>query len=253
MKKTLIAFLFIINYCNFLQAQDLIDVEKQFSGFLDKKFKLQTFQIYQFMDRFNFDEKIQIDNTPPSRKSNLLLVLNHKDTTLINSPVTKEFINTLTSDSDILKLKYADKNWYALVKSSYYYKNKKVIVQLKMLFNKDAYGYRWVIDSVGGSFFKQPDSDYSLYLNPLNNEVNFSELSTVLEGNNSIWSYTENKQYNALSSFYDYIKNKDLVFVDIESIQYHFNNYMGYNFTVDYFMRNDMNAGWLISSINKFN
>lgn len=250
--KKIVVLILLISFGIFYSyAQELKDPDKQFSDFIDKKFKLQTFQIYQFMDRFNFDEKIFLDNVEASRNTNLYFLLNHKDSSLINSAITKDFITKILSDTTRFKLSYRYNDWFAKVKCQFLYKSKNIQVNIIMKFVSNNYGFYWVIDSVESDFFKNPQKDYSVYINPLNNEINFSELSNVLENENSIWSYTENKQYSALSSFQDYIKNGELKFSSIESIQYYFNNVLGYDFTVDYFMRKDMNAGWLISSIKK--
>ena len=250
----IVKFLILINFIiisNVSIAQDTLDIDKQFSDYLEKKFALQTLQIYQFMDRFNYDEKIKIDKLRSSKKTNIYILLNQNDSTLLNSEVTHNFINLLGSDSIKFKLSYNYKDWNANVKTIFNYKKKEILINIVMKFIKDKFGYKWTIDTVKSDFFAQPKINYSVYINPLNNEVNFSELSSILENNKSIWSYTENKQYNSLSSFQDYIKNGDLVFDRIENIQYQFNNVLGYNFTVDYYMRTDMNAGWLISSLSK--
>lgn len=235
------------------QTNDL--VIQDINTFYAKKFRIQTFQIKQFIDRFNFDEKIEFGNgIDISRKFNLLLLTNQRDSSLLKNQTTIDFINKVSSDSVSNRLSFLNGNWYATVNCSFIYKSKPVKILLKLKLTGDRqYGYSWTILEVeSNKVFTSGKKNYKNFINPLNNEIGFTELSTALENRTDLRSYFDkNVTYNTLSAFNDYIRNGDLIFKQIDNIQYHFNNIAGYNFTVDYFMRMDMNAGWLISSITK--
>lgn len=238
---------------SFTQLFSQAFIDSDFSNFLDNKFKQQTFYINQFIDRFNFAEAIVVNKKPMlNRKNNLILLINRNDTSLTQNPLLIEFINDISTDSSKNFLNKLDNNWFAVATGNFVYKNKPLKVDMKLiLVGNSKEGYKWLIDSVQSILFKEPIKDYSLYINPLNNEINFSDLSNGLENAKDVWSYTYNIKYNPLISFYDYVRNGDLTFKHISKLRYYFFNIAGYNFTVDYFMRTDMNAGWLISSISK--
>lgn len=245
----------LIFFFTFLTNQlfSQIIINDDFSTFLDNKFKQQSFYINQFIDRFNFKEPIIVYKKPmESRKSNLLLLINRKDTTLIKNPLLFDFIEKVSCDSMKNLLNRFDRNWFALATGSFIYKNKPIKIDIKLiLVGNINEGYTWLIDSVYSTLFSEPEKKYSLYINPLNNEINFSDLSNGLLNAKDVWSYTNNIKYNPIISFNDYVKNGDLTFKYISKLRYYFCNVAGYNFTVDYFLRTDKNAGWLISSITK--
>lgn len=234
-------------------SQNLSDAD--FSAFLNKKFKIQTFYINQFMDRFNFLEPMFLGNTPVnSRRDNIMLLLNRHDTSFMKSPLLKEFVDKVSSDSAKILLNRFDENWFAVATGNFMYKSKPVHVDMKLvLLGNNKTGYSWLIDSVSSKLFQHPQKNYTLYINPLNNEINFSDLSNGLENAKDVWSYANTQNYNPLISFHDYVRNGDLVFTYISKVRYYFLSVAGYDFTVDYYMRTDMNAGWLISSISKSN
>ena len=252
-KSYSIITLWSLSFSLYAQTNNLIIQDP--NTFYANKFRIQTFQIKQFIDRFNFDEPIYVGNgIDINRKTNLICLVNQKDTALIKNIALTEFINSIATDSINNKLNFLKGNWYATANCSFMYKSKPIKIKLKLKLNgDDKYGYSWtILEAINSKIFTTTRKDYRNFINPLNNEISFTELSTALENKTDLQSYFDNNtKYNSLSTLNDYIKNGDLTFKQIDAIQYSFINIAGYNFTVDYYMRMDMNAGWLISSITK--
>ncbi|MBK9792204.1 MAG: hypothetical protein IPP60_03685 [Sphingobacteriales bacterium] len=234
-------------------ADSLPDFKDETLSFFKTKFALQTFQINQFIDRFNFDEPIYYNKVPPSRKFNLTLLVNRKDTSLVNSKNLIEFINKVSEDTIHNLLSFTNDNLIAIINCDFIYREKVMPVQLKLKLNgNDFDGYSWRIIDVSSKLFEVKKDNKRNYINPMNNEIGFSELSKLFNSGDDIANvFKKDFLYDSMSSFRDYIKNKELVFKQIKLTQYHFSNVAGYSFNVDYFMRMDMNAGWLISDVSK--
>jgi len=251
-KFLLTGLLFVIAVLGFAQNNNSMDLESD--AYLSKKFKLQTHQLAQFIDRFNFTEPILIEQQIPSRAKNLLMLLNYSDTALIQKIKTLDFINQIV-ESDV-KLSLDNDNWFAKVACEFSFKKKPLQVFLYMKRKGNPVdGYSWRIAGVEASIFsnnKKTERNGITYINPLNNEVNFSELSKIFGSKADVSAYYQDGfEYNALNTFRDYILNEDLIFSHVQDIQYHFKNVAGYYITIDNFIRMETNAGWLISNIKK--
>lgn len=256
-KHIYILFLFglILNVDVSAQYLNPNQSSEELKQYLKDKFYLQTFQIGQFIDRFNFDEKIEYKNNPPSRKFNLSMLVNVADTSLTKNPNLLDFLTKIGQDTINHKLTFSDTNWYAKINTTFNYHNKPTEIKLflKLSGNKQ-HGYSWRITNVESSIFKNSPTQPSNYINPMNNEIGFTELTKVFINRKNIQEYyNKDYQYDPLSSFSDYIKNGDLVFNQIDSTQYVFEHIAGYTMTVDYFMRMNTNAGWLIAQLKKEN
>jgi hypothetical protein len=254
MKKLCLSILFAF-FCVPAFTQQINDLP-DLDAFFKKQIKLQTFLINQFIDRFNFDEIINPDKTIEKKRStNIIFLLNRTDTALLKNKEVLNFIKIIDNAPQENKLSYLHSNYFTIINCKFLYKRQPIIIKLKLILTGDEKkGYDWKIEDVESALFHKPKVNFSKYINPLDNEVNFLELQSELENKQEIYSYYTNakeKEYNAVSSFNDYLQNGDIIFQSIEKIQYKFNNVAGYDIYADYFMRNTMNAGWLISSIQK--
>lgn len=223
----------------------------ELNDFLMKKFSVQTFQLGQFVERFNFEKVIDVGNKS-NRRQNISLLLNHQDTLLVAKAHKIGFLDSFSNSRNYLSTEKSI--WFAQVSTVFNYKSKPTEIVLHLKLEGDSKsGYSWVIFNVNSTLFSKPKFDKpSEYINPLNNEITFSELSKSFINNVDVANfYSSNTTYSPLSSFRDYVKNKDITFSHIQKIQYVFMDISGFDFTVDNYLRIDMNSGWLISSINK--
>ncbi len=235
-------------------AQNIDNNELDFDLYLNKKFNLQTHQLNQFVNRFNFIEPIIFDSKIPTRQNNILMLINYSDSSLVRKIQKTEFVQRVLNENYTLTTEN-NPSWFAKVSCQFNYKNKPIdiFLYLKRVGN-NIEGYSWKIIMAESNLFKKFNklSANDKFINPMNNEINFSELSKELNKPNDIIPYYNNNfEYNPLNSFRDYLLNEDIIFSHIKKLQYHFTDVLGYYITIDNFQRMDTNSGWLISSIEK--
>lgn len=253
MKKNLLTIcLLIFVYTNSASAQFIGD----YDSVLQQKFNFQVKQISQFFDRFNFKEVLDLSSDyTVSRTNNLVSLVNFKDTLLTHNPETVEFLKYVGNDNNNIHIDYSDSNWYAIVHSSFLYKNQTVLIDIILKPEGIARnGYSWVIANVRSTILYSPyNKDRShVFINPMNHEIGFTELLKALNEKNKITLYTSvSYHFDQLSTFLFLVKNGELILKQISSIDYQFLQVPGWTFVVKDFNRADYNSGWLISSIEK--
>jgi len=183
------------------------------------------------------------------------IMLNFKDTGLFRSPETLKFLKFTGSDSSKVYLGFGDKNWFAISHCLFTFQNKPCAVDIILEPEGDEnVGYKWVIFDVKSTIFPLPiqASKKTSFINPMDHEVGFSELSKALTKKNSIYQYTSaTYRPDYLSEFLIMVKTGVLRFNQINSVDFQFLQVSGWAFTVKNFNRSDYNSGWLISSIKK--
>ena len=94
MKRSCLIFLLIFASGHIFAQQ--INYLPDLDAFFKKQIKLQTFLINQFIDRFNFDEIIEIDKSVEiNRSSNILFLLNRTDSNLLKNKDVLDFIKII--------------------------------------------------------------------------------------------------------------------------------------------------------------
>lgn len=96
------------------------------------------------------------------------------------------------------------------------------------------------------AFYAQPVS-------PTDNELNFMELDSFLEGyGDALSSYRGiNAPYDQLSALMALMQTGQLEWKGVDNVSYYFFGVPGYLFTVRHFLRDSTNAGWLIDNFTK--
>lgn len=250
MKRLYFFFLWIIPWAATAQNPGVPSNSGSLDEYLTKKFSMQSFLLGQFVERFNH-EKILLPGEP-GVPLNTLLLLNHQDTLLMSQARTTGFLDTFSSARNH-RISLDKDLWYAEVTTSFIYKGKLTDIALSMkLDGNEQSGFSWIIFDVASDLFARPTfSQPSDFINPRNNDISFSELAKAFLNNTDMANFfPSQKPYAPLSSFRDYVKNGELTFSHIKNIRYVFIDIAGFNFTVDNFLRMNMNSGWLISTIN---
>jgi hypothetical protein len=216
----------------------------------------QVKDLSQFMDRFNYNEHLLFKkDSTPNRYKNLISLLNLKDTSFRSNPKTTSFLKFVCNEKSNIKLNYKDDKWFAIAHCSFIYHGKEKSVNLILkLDNINNDRFYWVIHDVQSDLFQFPKNDKrnSLFINPMNHEVGFTELSRALSKKSDIVAYTSSGNISdELSAFLLYVKNGDLQFKQINAIDFDFLQIEGWFFKVKDFFRVSYNSGWLISSIKK--
>ena len=253
MRKLFIIATLLLLPCKSLMAQYSIG----FDSLLQEKFNYQVKQISQFFDRFNFTEPLKLsDDNILSRKKNLVSLINMQDNNLTRNPVTIEFLKYVGDQANHIYLNFDDSNWFSTAHCSFVYHNRSIIVDIILQVQGDKVnGFKWVITGVKNDIFSHSTVSGSvtpIFINPMNNEVGFSELSKAIREKDKIFFYASSSfKPNALSAFFFMLQNGDIIFKQINSIDYQFFQVPGWIFQVKDFNRSEYNSGWLIASIMK--
>ncbi len=221
-----------------------------------EKFNFEDKQLTEFFDRFNFKEPVKLaHNLKSTRARNIVALINLKDSGLFHNSETLSFLKFVSDDSNKVYLGYYDKNWYAISHCSFTCQNKNCLVDiiLKPEGNSNA-GYKWVICDVKSDIFHMATKTGKsiAFINPMDHEVGFSELSKALIKRNSIFQYTADDYHpDFLSAFLVMVKTGCLRFNQINSVDFQFLEVNGWAFTVKNFNRSEYNSGMAYFFIKK--
>lgn len=222
---------------------------------LQQKFNYQVKQLSQFMERFNYIEKVKpLNGMESSKILNLVSLINAQDTGLVYDPKTIEFLKIISNDSSDFTISYADTNWFAIAKGIFSYQGKDILIDITLRQQGEiGKGYRWRIEDVSSSIFSFHVSRDSLkkFINPMNHEIGFTELSKAINEKEGISAYASKVSDDFLTTFLIMVQNGDIKLKQINSTEFIFFQIPGWVFTVKNFNRLDNNSGWLIASLKK--
>jgi hypothetical protein len=238
-----------INYKSYSQ-NNLNDV------ILKQNFNYEVKQFSQFIDRLNYQEKIKpLNDSLPSKKLNIISLLNSVDTALINDLNTIEFVNSLSLNTS--KISYTDTNWFSVANCFFYYKKIQysvdIILELK---GSNASGYKWIIANIiCPNFFNSLKLEENAnFINPMNHDVGFTELTKGMIDKTYLFEYLDqNEQPSNKIMFLTLVKTGELLFKQINEIKFNLLQFDNWIIEVKNFNRNISNSGWLISTILKVN
>jgi hypothetical protein len=224
---------------------------EQGDSFLCAKITLEVKQLSQFFDRFNMRDTVWLKTgMEPSRFTNLLSLFNMRSGEFSKGTSFLEFVQDVNDCNYMLAV--TDSDWYAIVDMIFLCKGVSKTIPLTMKYNHNSAGSSWVIagvdlDSLGIKLKRENG-----FIDPVDNELNFIELSKIFKSKKDVLNYTnQNFRPDYLSIFISLVKTNYLIFSHVEQVHYHFLNIPGWIFKVDHFNRLDLNSGWLISEVFK--
>lgn len=267
--RNFLCFLLFLSYSVNCSSQHL-GLDSIFGN--NKAFILEVKQLDQFIKRFNNRENVftgeektksqiqkekeNLVNLQTERKKNIISLLNFEDSMLIGDKKTVDFIEYTGNDSNKIEISYFDENWFAKVNCSVKYKGKEQNIFLTLKKDGDKKkGFKWILLGINTPFINlvpRHNDDSTKFIGPMNHELGFMGLSEVFNDYTNISEYSS-KVYvpDDLSVFFFLVKTKEIQYVKVNSIQYHFLQIPDWIFTVDYYNRPSNNSGWLISSLTK--
>lgn len=207
--------------------------------------------IDEFVQRFNGNYtqySISLDSLPRCDKVKRMIehVYYQEQTAMLDS-----FINHVCKDQYYIVMSRND--WCAELNVSFLYNKNRENALLFMQYEVDEDDRaKWVIKGAFLPFLEtiQGKKDERVFINPVNNETNFSEFSQLLKDNKA-YSLTNKSFFNDhLSVFLFLISQKLLIFNQVNEVKYVFHTGQ-YRFEVAVFNRNSFNSGWLISNVKK--
>jgi len=164
--------------------------------------------------------------------------------------VIRKFAREVVENDDQLDF-YGD-NWFAEIRYKTQYKgNEEELVMVLFNYSPREKVSGWTISSFdfepadlrfyaeGPNIILPPNSDGTMFIN----------LKQVLNSRQETEAFT--KEDNELGSLLTIIQSNELKLEHITKIQFHFWQIKPYHIMVDYFNRNEMNSGWLITSLEE--
>ena len=116
-------------------------------------------------------------------------------------------------------------------------------------------GYCWEIvgaPNIGNFKVGNSDSERS-FIPPTNNELNFTHLKRVFEDNENFIDYLDdNYQNSSLNILKSFVEQGTIEFHHVKKMTYFIFDIEGWAIRVDEFVRDDVNSGWLIGNIERW-
>lgn len=212
--------------------------------------EMQVKQIEQFMHRFNRKEVPPIVDSSMSNRDRAMLAL-LMDNKLIETRSTEvmAFIDAMIDRK--VQLKFEDTSWLAIAVCKATYQKKENEIML-VLHTEHITGnmYKWVISDAYGDILslRPPSRSKNDKITPTDNELFFMQLPDITTRNyENILNYSRyGYAPNQTSVFFALVASGQLKVDYVTNITYQF-SVGGYLFSVDYFSREGLNSGWLIS------
>jgi hypothetical protein len=269
MAKTHVLNFFIFISFSFCHHRLYSQVISNNGGAKEKHFVYEVKEIDEFFERFNDERGSFIRgvykahhvkfNIPRQR---LIMSLFNFENTSKDSVLINKFVSDVTKKKKPIYLDYYGDDWYAELTCKFKYNSSSIVIpvimKIEMTQNK---GSKWMIVAVGSSTLKSKivvtemtqSKIKTKIITPTSNGTNFVSLKRVFEDKENLSDYFESayfKRSNMLE-FYNAILNREIEFLDVMKIKYHFLLADKWIFTVEDFTREELNSGWLINHIEK--
>jgi len=218
---------------------------------LTEMFKASVKSIDEFEARFNGTESHpDIPDGEGSRRRNIYALFNI-DSLTVDTADIMAFTDSVLTSGTLFNLQ--DKSVYALAETEVKYKGKNKSIRLILLQEKPKGRYsRWAIGGVSGLVSCGIIPSTRLYdLSPVDHEVNFMGIGTLLK-NNPAHAYgyrNADSQIDQLSVFLTLVNNELIQIGSVTQLHFYCIAVPGWIFELSRYRRNSHNSGWLISNI----
>lgn len=246
-----------------LCAQTLIND----AGEREKHFIYEVKQIDEFFERFNDDDNSFVRKVYAQyhvrynlNRAKLIKSLFNYETKSWNAEEIDRFVNAATNTQHVTKLDFFSNDWYAEAKCKFQQNGTPVDVTLILKIDTDSLmRSKWVVVGVKSNLTGSsssgatiaPPKDRHQFINPASHANNFIELEKAFEDKENLADYFDGSFFKRSKGlgFYDALFHGSIKFLYVKSIRYHFLQMDKWVFTVEYFPREALNSGWLISSL----
>lgn len=232
----------------------------------ESKLYAETKQLNQFFRRFNGEEDEKgnryYEKDKEYRSVNLrkkyLPILFDKENATLSRDLKVEFADQVLDKKDPAFLNFHDANWFAEVNTVFMLKGKAQPFTLYLQLEKQNDGSKWVIYNVYSpylaKYFERDTSQTTNFLHPMSHELDFMNFRKAFDHSEEVAAYT-NKDYQSdqVSIFIYEIKNGNLKFQTVTSLNFHLFQLDGWYLELSEFNRPGYNRGWLISDLVKVN
>ena len=238
-------------------------------GAKEKHFIYEVKEIDEFFERFNDDPGSFIRDVYKAHHAKynidrlrLIRSLFNYENISWDSVIMNKFISEVTKEKKPIYLDFYGDNWYAELTCKFKYNSSSIVIpvmmKIEMTQNK---GSKWMIVAVGSSTLKSKivvtemaqSKIKTKCLSPTSHGTNFVSLKRAFEDIENLSNYFESSYFKRsnMLEFYNAILNREIEFLGVINIKYHFLLADKWIFTVENFPREALNSGWLINHIQK--
>lgn len=260
--KISMGWIFSLSFIH-LHAQAIVND----AGDREKHFIYEVKQIDEFFERFNDDSNSFVRKVYASyhirynlNRTKLIKSLFNYETKSWSADEIDRFVNTATNPKHPVKLDFYSDNWYAEARCKFQQNEGTIDVALILKIDTDSMKRsKWVIAGVRSGFLKTnaevsikvPKNNEGKFINPASHANNFIELDKALADKENLSDYLDVSFFKGSYSagFYKAIVNNEIKFLYVKDVKFHFLQIEKWIFTVEYFPREALNSGWLISSL----
>ena len=234
----------------------------------DENMILNVKQFSQFVKRFNYEEDFSGNKISPEftakfpRNAYMAYLFNIQDERLNNdSPEDQkyqskvhEFVLQVSNKNEHIS-RYSEKI-YVVALCEIQYKSIKKELHLLLQQEKVNDGLKWVICDVLNmeDIVKTEPSSPNVFIPPSSNELNFTHLRRAFDDKQNFSDYySRDFQLNPLHVLEQEVKSGSIEFQHVKKMVYFVFDIEGWVIQIEEFIRDDMNSGWLISNLEKWN
>ena len=225
-------------------------------------------QVNQFFRRFNNEENAMgvryADHTPEFRNNEMrkpfLVSLFDRQGFSIPAEVRDAFVKEVTDDGAPLYLDFYGEEWYAELTTTFLWNGEQRTILLYLKLEPEYLGYKWVISNVEvaeyNNLYRKVNQEerIGVFLHPMSHEIDFMNINNAFQDVDKIGCYIgKNFKPNHLSLFIDAMRKQHISFVSVNHVKFHFLQFDGWWFEINYLNRSDVNSGWLITNLLKIN
>lgn len=226
-----------------------------YDTYLDSFASAYVNSLDEFIQHFNAEEfhpEINTENDENLRIRSILTLFDWQSFQVQDSIVVRKLVSFAESVcNDSIRLNLEDDGLYAEALCLFAYKGQEIPINLVLVFEniRDDY-YKWAVAGANGLMqCKLLDTICEGYINPVQHEVHFSELSAACADLNKYISV--GKKVDQLSFLLGMLKSGQLEFVACNKVLFHFSQVPDYIFVVDKINRLDYNSGYLIIKLER--
>jgi hypothetical protein len=269
MAKTYVLKFWIFISFSICQHRLFSQVYSNNDGAKEKHFIYEVKEIDEFFERFNDDPRSFIRGVYKDHhtkfnidRKRLIRSLFNQGNMSRDSVIMNKFISEVTKKKKPIYLDFYGNNWYAELTCKFKYNSSSIVIpiimKIEMTQNK---GSKWMIVAVGSSSLKSKivvtemaqSKIKTKIISPTSHGTNFVSLKRAFEDKENLSSYFETFYFKSshMLEFYNAILNREIEFIDVIKVKYHFLLAGKWIFTVENFTREELNSGWLINHIEK--
>jgi hypothetical protein len=271
MKSPCMKIACIFSFLSFVLCKASGQVFVNDAGTREKHFVYEVKQIDEFFERFNNDSNSYVRKvyntyhvTFKLDRTALIKSLFDYETHSWDANTIKSFVESVTDPKQPLRLDFYHDNWFAEANCRFQFNASTIQVPiiLRIRTNNNG-GAKWVIAAIKPSPLQQDavvteivtskNKNKNNFINPESHTNNFIELQKVFEDKENLTDYLDANFFDRKNSnvFYNAVLKNKLNFITVRDIKYHYLQITGWIFTVEYFPRESLNSGWLISSMKQ--